>query len=459
MKKMFSAVVLFFLVGSLSFAQIDYEKRLDLTFNTTLANTFGILEKELDINIVVDAPIRNQRIDIRANNMTAENIFNLIFQMNDLDYKKIDEKTFFIFSASKTEAYNADITRFFALKYTDAQLLASLIRSSLKINNVFVNPMENTLTIRASRSKIQQVEDLLKQMENSDNYFEKTYKLSYIGAQKAIEIIGSFSRISASIIDEEKNRISIRGRKKDFDKIENLVSEIDKQVPQVVIEVTLLDVSEGFKEEIGFEFDNSFELNSDTSASILYKIINPNLLKLSKNSQNTEILSNPSLMVIDREEASINIGERVPIITARNTGESSGGGYDVIPQVEYVDAGIILNVTPEIHQDDEITIKVDLEVSSIGDYVQSDYGVYPIFTNKNIDTMVRLKSGEGVVFGGLISSEEREIVSSVPFFGDLPGIGRLFSKRNKEPRKSEIMMFITPHLINPEKGETENVIE
>ncbi|GLI57551.1 hypothetical protein PM10SUCC1_30650 [Propionigenium maris DSM 9537] len=458
MKKILNMVLILFFIGTYSFAQIESDKKLDLTFNTTLANTFKILERELDINLIVDTPLRNQRVDIKANDMSAKNIFKLIFQMKGLDYEKIDEKTFFIFSANRSAAYNAEITRSFDLKYTDVQLFSNLLRTTLRIPNVYVNPAENNLVVKASRAEILQVEKLLAELEDEEKYFEKTYDLSYIEADKAAETIGSFARVSATVVDEVNNRVSIRGRKNELGRIEKLLEELDKPAPQLVIEVTLMDVSEGFSEEIGFDFDSMFELNSDTDASILYNIINPNLLTLSKNSQNTEILSNPSMMVLNREEASINIGERVPIITARDLGETSGG-YDVVPEVEYVNVGIILHITPAIHQDDEVTIKVEMEVSSISEYVQSDYGVYPAFMNKNIDTMIRLKDGEGVVFGGLISSEEREMTSGVPYFQDLPGIGRLFTKSSSDPKKSEIMMFITPRLIYPGEGVVESNVE
>lgn len=457
MKRLIYIILLLVCFTSATYAQLDLQKKLDLTFNTSIDRVFQILERELDINIILDNSVRNQGVNFSARDMSAENVFKLLFQMYNLDYKTIDNRTVLIFPSTKASDYNAEITRVFELKYTDAQIFAGILRGGLGISQAYVNPIANNITVKTSRAKIKEIEEIIEQLEGRENYFDEIIEFSYIDAEKAIEIISEMSKISASIVDGDRNRIGIRGRHEDLEEIRRLAEEIDTQSPQVVIDVTILDVSEGFQEEIGFDFNSNFELNSDTSASILYKIINPQLLTLTKNSQSAEILSNPSIMAVNREEASINIGERVPIITARDLGESSGG-YDVVPEVEYVDVGILLQITPDIHQDGEVSIKVGLEVSSIGSYVESEYGVYPTFLSKNIDTMIRLKDGEGVAFGGLISSEERDMISSIPFFENLPIIGNLLGRRKSEPKKSEVIMFISPKLIYPESEGEHDVL-
>jgi general secretion pathway protein D len=158
----------------------------------------------------------------------------------------------------------------------------------------------------------------------------------------------------------------------------------------------------------------------------------------------TSLLANPHIRVKNKEKAKVHIGDRVPVIT---TTAAATGGF-VSESVSYLDVGLKLEVEPLVYLDDEVSIKVGLEVSSITRTIQSTSGTltYQIGT-RNATTVLRLRDGETQVLAGLISDEDRRTANRVPGIGDLPTIGRLFSSTSDQINKTEIILLITPRLV------------
>ncbi len=150
-----------------------------------------------------------------------------------------------------------------------------------------------------------------------------------------------------------------------------------------------------------------------------------------------KILSNPHIATMNNQEAKILVGERIPY---RETTTTTGGQTETIT---FYELGIRLTVTPTINPDNKITLKIHPEVSSIGR--QTDAG-YSILT-READTTVIVGDGETFVIGGLITENELESLSKVPFLGDIPLLNLLFSHRREEKSRSELVVFITPRII------------
>ena len=141
------------------------------------------------------------------------------------------------------------------------------------------------------------------------------------------------------------------------------------------------------------------------------------------------------------------IGDRVPNITTTSTST----GF-VAESVQYMDIGLKLDVQPTIYLDNEVAIRINLEVSNIAGVVQSKSGTqaYQIGT-RNASTVLRLKDGENQVLAGLISDEERSSGNKVPGLGELPILGRLFGSTRDEGQKTELVLSITPRLLRNTK--------
>jgi len=169
------------------------------------------------------------------------------------------------------------------------------------------------------------------------------------------------------------------------------------------------------------------------------------LLSLRQTDGRTNLLANPRIRVKNKEKAKIHIGDRVPVIT---TTAAVAGGF-VSQSVSYLDVGLQLEVEPLIYLEDDVGIKVGLEVSNISNTIQPPGGgtlVYQIGTRKT-NTVLRLRDGETQILAGLISDEDRRNATRVPGLGDFPLLGRLFSSTSDTITKTEIVLLITPRLM------------
>jgi general secretion pathway protein D len=154
-------------------------------------------------------------------------------------------------------------------------------------------------------------------------------------------------------------------------------------------------------------------------------------------------LANPRIRVKNREKAKIHIGDKLPIFTTTST-----ANVGVASSVSYLDVGLKLDVEPNVYLDDEVSIKVGLEVSSVIKEVAGPSGslAYQV-GNRSASTVLRLRNGETQVLAGLISDEERSSANRLPGLGAIPVLGRIFSNQKDDTSKTEIVLLITPRIV------------
>jgi len=154
-------------------------------------------------------------------------------------------------------------------------------------------------------------------------------------------------------------------------------------------------------------------------------------------------LANPRIRVKNREKAKIHIGDKLPVFTTTST-----ANVGVAASVSYLDVGLKLDVEPNVYLEDEVAIKVNLEVSSVSREVTGPANslAYQIGT-RSASTVLRLRDGETQVLAGLISDEERSSANRLPGLGDIPAVGRLFSSQRDNNSKTEIVLLITPRIV------------
>jgi general secretion pathway protein D len=197
-----------------------------------------------------------------------------------------------------------------------------------------------------------------------------------------------------------------------------------------------------------------------SSEMVRINVTNPFfILNLRQQDGLTNLLANPRIRVKNREKAKVHIGDRVPVITS--TGTSTGF---VGQSVSYLDVGLKLEVEPQIYLDDEVGIKVGLEVSNIvrevtaGSATSGSTLTYQIGT-RNANTVLRLRDGETQALAGLITDADRRTIDKVPGLGDFPVLGRLFSNHSEDSGRSEIVLLVTPRVVRslqrPEARNTE----
>jgi general secretion pathway protein D len=165
---------------------------------------------------------------------------------------------------------------------------------------------------------------------------------------------------------------------------------------------------------------------------------------------NTKLLQNPEIRAINNEKATLRIGDRVPIATGSfQPGLVGGAGVSplVSTQFQYLDVGVNIDITPHIHANNEVTLKMSLEISSVTGQ-QSIGGItQPIIGQRRIDHETRLADGDVNLLGGILEDQETQSLSGYPWISRLPILKYLFAQENKERRENEIVFAITPHIV------------
>jgi general secretion pathway protein D len=226
----------------------------------------------------------------------------------------------------------------------------------------------------------------------------------------------------------------------------------------VVLEVEVMEVARQRILDLGLQWPNTFGvINSDgTAVSVLNQLrgINSSRISISPspqlkiNAQDNDVntLASPTIRVSNREQARIHIGQRVPIISA--TSVPSTQGPVITESITYLDVGLKLEVTPIVHLDNEVAIKIALEVSNATPLEPTRQGTIPVQVDtRNAQTTLRLHDGETQILAGLVRNDNQSTGNKIPGLGDIPGFGRLFGSNKDTVGKSELVLSITPRIV------------
>ncbi|MFT3819972.1 MAG: general secretion pathway protein GspD [Rubrivivax sp.] len=277
-------------------------------------------------------------------------------------------------------------------------------------------------------------------------------------AKGAAAFLKAMLRIREPFVDERSNLLSIRDTPENVRLAERLMMLFDVSEPEVLLDVEVLEVNSNRLTELGIKFPNSISLTPlapagaagltlANAAAINREAIalgvSGLLINLKREVGDVSTLANPRLRARNRERAKILIGDKIPIVTT-----TTGTAGFVSESVNYLEVGLKLDVEPTVYPDDEIAIRVALEVSSLGAAVKTNNGTlaYQIGT-RNASTLLRLRDGETQLLAGLMSRDERSSSSRVPGLGDLPVLGRLFSSQQDQGTRTELMLAVTPRIV------------
>ncbi|MEO7799127.1 MAG: hypothetical protein ABIY47_15540 [Opitutaceae bacterium] len=253
--------------------------------------------------------------------------------------------------------------------------------------------------------------------------------------------------------------------------IKQIIASLDKPKPQVLINVVFLQVTHDNSFDLGAEaryqgpisiktnpegiattkFGVAAQLADPSVYGAFYQLIgrdvNATIHALSSVAK-TEILSRPSILTRSNQQATIVVGQNVPLL-ASTTQNNNGGGTSVTSTITYQDVGIILRVTPFITNQGLVEMIVSPEISSISPTTVSIPGAgnATVIDRRAADTVVVTKSDSTIVIGGLMSTQKSDTQSKVPLLGDIPVLGSLFKRKTKGDVKTELLIFLTPHVV------------
>ena len=354
--------------------------------DANLKTIFEVLSQVAGLNFIFDKDLRpDMKATIFVRDVRIEDAVELLLQQNQLHQKVVNENTLLIYpdSPQKLKDYQELVMRTFYLTSIDANTALNMIKTMLKTRDVFVDERLNTLTMRDSEDAVRMAEKLLQSQDQSN--------------------------------------------------------------PEVVLEVEVMEVATQRILDLGLQWPNTFGVvNSDGSAVTLLdqlKGINSSRITISPspqakiNAQDNDIntLASPVIRVSNREQARIHIGQRVPIISA--TSVPSTQGPVITESVTYLDVGLKLEVQPTVHLNNEVAIKIALEVSNATPLEPTRQGTIPVQVDtRNAQTTLRLHDGETQILAGLMRNDHGATGNKIPGLGDIPGLGRLFGS-NKDTRR------------------------
>lgn len=397
-------------------------KPITLKFkDAKIKDVFNIITQLSGINFVFDEGIKESNVTIYLENASFQQALDIITGMHKLSKKILNDSTIIVYpkTADKVKQYEDLYVQTFFLNKLDAKKAVNLIRTMLQVKKIYVNEEMNTLVIRDTLDVIEVARRILEANDVPDA--EVVLEVEVIElAKKNTESFG----LALSKYAIGYNTVGPSG---------NFLSD------------TLLTTSTS---------DSTTVVRADTSQLVnLFKwgdysgfITVPNAtFNFGKTLGNAETLSNPKIRVKNREKAKFNVGTRVPITTTSSNGV---GNYNV--NVQYVDVGVKINAEPTIQLNNDVNIKLGLEVSSIlsKEKVGSD-GNTTVATigTRNMDTVLSLKDGETSIIGGLIQDTKGQNSNKVMFLGDIPFIGQLFSSQDNSGDKTELILAITPRIV------------
>jgi general secretion pathway protein D len=259
------------------------------------------------------------------------------------------------------------------------------------------------------------------------------------------------------------NALSIKDTPDRINAASKLIAAIDKARPEVVIDVELLEVDRTRMREYGLQIaspgspgiDGAADVNREgmtlrglrsLSQSDIFLTNLPGLYyRLLKNDANTRTLANPQLRTSEGVAAQARFGERVPVPVTTFSPIATGGiAQQPITSFQYENIGVNIDIMPRTHHDDEVSLSLKIEVSSIAG---TGFNGLPTFGNRAISTVIRLRDGETNLLAGLIRDDERKVIQGIPGLSDLPLVGRLFAHTRRETQETDIILTLTPRII------------
>ena len=391
--------------------------------NATIRDILIFMGEQTGINVTFDrdaGTVVDRPITVNLEGVTLEQALQQIMLSNQLFYKVLNERTIIVAqdTTAKRNQYEEQVVRTFFLSHVDptemAQILAVMRIAGMAIQPQIVpNKTTNTLVVRASTS-----------------------------------VVGI---------------------------IERIIEANDKPRAEVVIDVSILEVSRNRVKQFGLELNNyavgfafspetsptagtdgaatgsTFNLNtisSGISTNDFYLSVPSAVVKFLESDSNTRVLAKPQLRGAEGQKVTLNLGEEIPVVSTSFTPIATGGAAtNPLASYTYRTVGVIVDMTPRVTYSGEIVIDLALENSArAGDVAVAGVTV-PSFASRKVTTRIRLRDGESNLLAGLLREDERRSLKGFPGILRMPILSQLFAANDVEIRNTDIVMLLTPHIV------------
>ena len=387
---------------------------------------FDTIGKYAGLTMIYDPDFPARRITVDFNNVTLEQALEIVSLESKAVIKPVTENTLFIYpdQPGKRRDFEEEVVRTFYL------------------------------------SNVTQPQDITEILTGLRQLFDLK-RVQQVNAQNAI------------IIRETPDKLML---------VQKLLEDVDKAKPEVIVQVEVLQVSKDRLRELGIQpgsqasvaltngtttTSSSGGTSTSTSNPITFdtfRHLNPNsfsvtlpsfTLNLVENDSDTKIIQNPEIRSVDGQTAKLKIGQRIPVATGSfqagvGVGSTGGAGFVnplVNTQFTYLDVGVNVDVTPRVHPNHEVSLKLRIEISSQLSTVNIGGISQPVIGSKTIEHDIRLKEGETNILGGLIERTDTKTISGWPGVARIPILGRFFSDNKVDHQEDETLIVLTPRIV------------
>jgi len=367
------------------------------------------------INIIFDPQLKDDNVSIVLTNIEFQRALETLMRQENHFYKVVDERTILIAAdtPANRKTYEDLVIRTFFLSNADVQDVANSLRALLQTTRIHPNKADNSITIRDTADKVAIAERIIEQNDK---------------------------QLAEVVVDVELLQLNTT-------KTQDLGVVLSAYTTRAAAPAPGGETNFGNAIPDGtFTWDQLRDLSirsfGFTIPSITYNLI--------KNNTDAELLAKPQLRISEGKKAQLVIGDRVPVPTTQfNTTNVTGGSIVPVTSFTYLDVGIKIEVEPRVHHNKEVTLKLIVEVSQVTDRIEVGAGQppQPVIGTRTISSEIRLKDGETNFLAGLLRTDKSNRNDTVPFLGDIPVIGRLFSKKFSTNSSTDLVLTLTPHII------------
>ena len=471
-----------------SYLTLPPEKNVMLTSldfrRTNVTDALTSLATIVNINLMLSPNIQGE-VSVLFNNVSMEEAFNTILTNYGLAFSWSGSiLRIFPESAAPTSI------RIFPIQHTNAADIQPIIQRILEGRGTCdIDARTNSLMVSATQAKLAEINNLLPKLDITESTVDITsrpvtevFYLNYADATALAEPIRMLSS-GASVLNFSSSQASQAGMaggtgqgrmdmmiitdtQVNLDRIRELIEKLDSPPIQVTIDAHIYELDKNKEANLGINWQkaipnrggmpgNLFDINispmgNDAGGTGVFRFGSLDMhqfsavLSMLNTSTFAKVLSNPVITTLNNRPANITVGQAISYVSASQVNAETG---QVTNTIEQANANIVLDVTPSVTGNDEVFLDIRPTISSVLGYTTLGGNSTPNLSNRSAQTQVICKNNHTIVIGGMIKTDKNVSVNKVPILGDLPGIGRLFRSKNTKEVQTELIIFITPHIV------------
>ena len=407
-----------------------------------------LLSTQASTNVVVDGSVPHRPVTLRLQNVTFERALEVLAQASELETVRVGDVVYLGTDEILNHRYpgrfrTQDVLH---VRHAAADEIARHLVDALPKGTI-VDPDVRSSSILIGGSAIvrARARELVAALDRSPDVTAVAIPMRFVKASDALRALGAIVTIAApnsAYATDQQNQIVLAGPPQFIDRASAVLSHVDVPGRQVRYDVRVTDIVPTESSHVGVLFggaDVNGQQQAGSGASVTTFLRNSLAVNATINALvskgEARIIARPSISSLNNERASLLVGQQYPLVyfDAR-TGTQ---------QVQFVNVGVDLTVSPTIGTDGAITTELETDYSQVTGFVAS----FPIVTTRKAQSTLRVRDGETIVIAGLFSDVDSRTVTKVPFLADIPLIGEIFKDRERNHSHDEVVFLITPHLV------------